>query len=219
MRAVAIGSSAEHGSSIRIDLGLDRDGAGDAQPLLLAARQAERRALEPVLHLVPQRGAAQRLLDDVVELGSSCCMPLISRAEGDVVVDALRERVRLLEHHADAAAHLGRPTRRARRGRCRGSARVPSTRAPGMRSFIRLKQRSTVVLPQPDGPMNAVISCCRTSSVDLAHGAERAVVHRRGRRPRTPSVRASTSGAAAVTTIGRRAVAGVEHRPVGSLIG
>ena len=27
-----------------------------------------------------------------------------------------------------------------------------------MRSFIRLKRRSTVVLPQPDGPMNAVIS-------------------------------------------------------------
>ena len=25
---------------------------------------------------------------------------------------------------------------------------------------MRLKQRSTVVLPQPDGPMNAVISCC-----------------------------------------------------------
>ena len=26
---------------------------------------------------------------------------------------------------------------------------------------MRLKQRSTVVLPQPDGPMNAVISCWR----------------------------------------------------------
>ena len=26
---------------------------------------------------------------------------------------------------------------------------------------MRLKQRSTVVLPQPDGPMKAVISCWR----------------------------------------------------------
>ena len=26
---------------------------------------------------------------------------------------------------------------------------------------MRLKQRSTVVLPQPDGPMNAVTSCLR----------------------------------------------------------
>ena len=38
----------------------------------------------------------------------------------------------------------------------------PLHRAISMKSFIRLKQRSTVVLPQPDGPMNAVISCRRT---------------------------------------------------------
>ena len=42
MRAVAIGSSAEHGSSMRIDLGLDRQAARDAQALLLAARERER---------------------------------------------------------------------------------------------------------------------------------------------------------------------------------
>ena len=30
---------------------------------------------------------------------------------------------------------------------------------------MRLKQRSTVVLPQPDGPMKAVISCWWTSMV------------------------------------------------------
>ena len=30
-----------------------------------------------------------------------------------------------------------------------------------MRSFIRLKQRSTVVLPQPEGPISAVISRSR----------------------------------------------------------
>ena len=39
------------------DLGLDRHGAGDAQPLLLAAGQAQAAGVELVLHLVPQRGA------------------------------------------------------------------------------------------------------------------------------------------------------------------
>ena len=32
---------------------------------------------------------------------------------------------------------------------------------------MRLKQRSIVVLPQPDGPMNAVTSCWRTSMLTL----------------------------------------------------
>ena len=34
----------------------------------------------------------------------------------------------------------------------------PSTRADGIRSFIRFRQRMNVDLPQPDGPMKAVIS-------------------------------------------------------------
>ncbi len=32
----------------------------------------------------------------------------------------------------------------------------PSTRPPGITSCIRLRVRSTVDLPQPDGPMKAV---------------------------------------------------------------
>ena len=32
-----------------------------------------------------------------------------------------------------------------------------------MVSFMRLKQRNTVLLPHPDGPMNAVISLARIS--------------------------------------------------------
>ena len=120
MRAVAIGSSAEHGSSIRITSGSTAMRPGDAQPLLLPARQAERRRLQPVLDLVPQRRAAQRFLDDVVEFA------LLRHAGdpwavGDVVVDALGERVGLLEHHADVAADLRWPTRRGRTGRCRGT--------------------------------------------------------------------------------------------------
>ena len=38
---------------------------------------------------------------------------------------------------------------------------VPSTRAPAMRSFMRLKQRISVLLPHPDGPISAVISLPR----------------------------------------------------------
>ena len=36
---------------------------------------------------------------------------------------------------------------------------------------MRLRQRSTVVLPQPDGPMNAVISLRGDVEVTLAHRA------------------------------------------------
>ena len=50
------------------DFRLDRDGARDAQALLLAAGQAEAAGIELVLHLVPERGAAQRRLDASVEL-------------------------------------------------------------------------------------------------------------------------------------------------------
>ena len=34
---------------------------------------------------------------------------------------------------------------------------MPSVRATGIRSFMRLNERSTVLLPQPDGPISAVI--------------------------------------------------------------
>ena len=50
------------------------------------------------------------------------------------------------------------------RRRCRGveiespsNRTSPSIRAPVIRSFMRLKQRSSVLLPQPDGPIKAVI--------------------------------------------------------------
>ena len=40
-------------------VGLDRDRAGDAEALLLAAGEAEGAVLEPVLDLVPERRSAQ----------------------------------------------------------------------------------------------------------------------------------------------------------------
>src|SRR5438045_1298975 len=48
------------------DLRVDRDRAGDAQALLLPARQSGAAFLEPVLDLVPQPGAARRRSDEFV---------------------------------------------------------------------------------------------------------------------------------------------------------
>src|SRR5579883_205378 len=85
------------------DLGLHRDGAGDAEALLLAARQAETGGRELVLHLVPESGPAQGGFDPRVDLGARQLL-VQPDAEGDVLVDRHRERRRLLEHHADARA-------------------------------------------------------------------------------------------------------------------
>ena len=38
----------------------------------------------------------------------------------------------------------------------------PTIRTPSTRSFMRFRQRSSVVLPQPDGPMYAVTRCFGT---------------------------------------------------------
>ena len=56
--------------------------------------------LSLVLHLVPQGRAAERPLDQLVHVAPIAVDP---RTPGDVVVDALGERVRLLKDHADAA--------------------------------------------------------------------------------------------------------------------
>src|ERR1700733_7767154 len=85
------------------DLGPHRDGAGDAEPLLLAAGQAEAAGVQLVLDLGPQRAAAQRLFHPAVHLrfGDLLIEP---DTECDVLVDRHRKRRRLLEHHADARA-------------------------------------------------------------------------------------------------------------------
>ncbi len=84
-------------------VGLDGDRPRDAQPLLLATGQAERARLQSVLDLVPQRRAAQRLLDALIQPRAHA---EVARRPGDVVVDRLRERIRLLEDHPDAPPHL-----------------------------------------------------------------------------------------------------------------
>ena len=84
-------------------LGPHRDGARDAQPLLLAARQAHGGGMQPVLHLVPQRAAGQRPFHALVHLRLGQLLVQL-HAERDVVVDRHRKRRRLLEHHADPRA-------------------------------------------------------------------------------------------------------------------
>ena len=60
MRCVAIGSSADAGSSINSTSGFDGERPRDAQPLLLPAGERERRVVQPVLHFFPQRRRLQR---------------------------------------------------------------------------------------------------------------------------------------------------------------
>ena len=103
---VATGSRAEQGSSMRITSGLTAMVRAMHRRCCCPPERRERALLELVLDLVPQRRVAQALLDQVVHLGD--LHPVDTRTERDVVVDRLRERVRLLEHHADTAAQLDR---------------------------------------------------------------------------------------------------------------
>ena len=50
-------------------------------------------------------------------------------------------------------------------------------RAPSIRSFIRFRQRRNVVLPQPDGPISAVISFFRIGRLMSRTARNVAVVH------------------------------------------
>src|SRR3990170_4202668 len=85
------------------DVRLDGEGPGDAETLLLAAGERQAGLLEIVLHLVPEGGPAQTALHVLVH---AAAIAVHAGAERHVIVYRLRERVGLLEHHANAAAHL-----------------------------------------------------------------------------------------------------------------
>ena len=59
-------------------VGLDRDRAGDAQPLLLTARQARAGLVQAVLDLLPQVGARSDRLDDGIGVAPSSCACVLS---------------------------------------------------------------------------------------------------------------------------------------------
>src|SRR5580658_456192 len=87
-------------------LGLDGDRTSNAQALLLAAGQAGARAIQAILHLIPQAGALEARADDVVEIGAPSGESVDTGTVGDIVVNRFRKRVRLLKHHADPGADL-----------------------------------------------------------------------------------------------------------------
>src|SRR3970040_28680 len=103
------GDRVERGSRLveqqQLRVGSER--ARDAQALLLAAREVVGRLVHAVPHLADQRRVGERLLDLLLDAASR---GLAAHAQpvGHVLEDRLRERVGLLEHHADAHAHLDR---------------------------------------------------------------------------------------------------------------
>ena len=74
--------------------------------LLLPAGEAGARLLEPVGDFVEEAGTSEALFDNIVELSALAGEPVDAWAVGHVLVDRLRERIRLLEHHADARPQL-----------------------------------------------------------------------------------------------------------------
>ncbi len=85
---------------------LHGDGAGDHQALLLTTGEAEGRLVQTILDLLPQCRALERPLDGFVE-HALLLDALDAQAVDDVLVDALGERVGLLEHHANATTQVG----------------------------------------------------------------------------------------------------------------
>ena len=87
------------------NLRLNRERARNAQPLLLSARQRNRRIVQPVLDFVPDAprpsGSPRRAPAAPPRLARQ---PVDPQAVGDVLENRLRERVGLLKHHADAPA-------------------------------------------------------------------------------------------------------------------
>src|SRR3989441_2786084 len=90
------------------DLRLDREGARNAEALLLAARETRAALVERVLDLVPEGGLLQAGQHGGVQL-VPVSFPVQSQPGRHVVVDGHRRKgVRFLEHHSDPPAHAHR---------------------------------------------------------------------------------------------------------------
>ena len=167
---VAIGSRAEQGSSSRMTSGSTAIARAMHSRCCCPPDSPRALSLQPVLDLVPQRGAASGCFSTISSSSALAGDALDPRAVGHVLVDRLGERVRFLKDHADPLAQrvdVDLPGRGCRSPRSRIS---PSMRTPSIRSLSRLKQRSRVDLPQPDGPMNAVIFFAGISKLDRRAG-------------------------------------------------
>src|SRR5262249_8622255 len=98
MRRVAMGSRAEHGSSMRSTDGSVAMARAMQSRCCWPPASGEAVVLELVLHFVPQGGPGQGLLDPIRHLA---LVAIELEPKGDVVEDAHLERIGLLEHHAD----------------------------------------------------------------------------------------------------------------------
>ena len=160
--AVAIGSSALAGSSISSTSGSTA-----------SARAMHRRCCWPPERPRPDSSrrsftSSQSAAWRSARSTRSAMRPALAHARDaeavrDVLEDRLRERVRALEHHADAAPHEHRVDVRPVDGLA-VELDVPVTETPGTVSFMRLSERRNVLLPQPLGPMSA--STCSAVDVD-----------------------------------------------------
>ena len=127
-------------------------------------------------------------------LTSSQSAPRLQRPLDDLVHVALHARARAGRRRccrrstSGTGSASGTPSRsacapapgrrRRRRGPRRGRGSAPLTVGAGIRSFIRLRQRISVVLPQPDGPISAVISLLVDVEGDVPHRRLAAVADR-----------------------------------------
>ena len=82
------------------DLGFDGHSAGNAQALLLTARERQTALVQLVFDFVPDSRFGEGRLDALVHVGAAQVL-VQTHAKSDVVVNRHRERRGFLEHHAN----------------------------------------------------------------------------------------------------------------------
>ena len=194
MNACAVRWSCPADGSSRISVGRP-EGQRDRQrePLLLAERQRQRRALPDVLEVVERR-PAEAVVDELVE--GRRVAPEVPRPEQQLLVDGPGEQhlARALEDVAEVVASSA----------VRWSAiDAPSTRiAPPVTASSRIAVRNSVVLPEPFGPRTATTSPrpnrastpCRISCSPIAASTPRNSSRGAARRPGVPAGRSADRG-------------------------
>ena len=172
---VEMGSSAEVGSSISSTSGSTASARAMHSRCCWPPERPSARLFQPVLDLVPDGRAPQGLFYDLIKL--RLVVDAVGPGTvGNVVINAHGEGIWLLEHHAHPLAQLDSRPCPARKYPRRPDGSCRSIRQPSTRSFIRFRVWSSVDLPQPDGPMNAVMSCCLDLQVDVLERLEIPVI-------------------------------------------
>ena len=134
----------------------DRERAGDAQPLLLAARQRHAALVESILHL--RTTSPARVSDSSTSASLSETLVRVELEPGEHVVGRSSSRGTGSASGTPCRCACAPASRSTRRRRCRRRRARPDRRSarPGITSCIRLRMRRKVDLPHPDGPMSAV---------------------------------------------------------------